>query len=323
MAGRLLNERERQLRRRIRALAALAFAGAGLLAVLLLARITGTVATRGSRAPAADTFAVEDRANTRRSAADTAGAVRARDTVHPGARAVTEKPARARIALVIDDFGNSLNTPVVRDLLSLPAPVTFSVIPRHRASEQIADSAAAHGHELIVHLPMEAVPGRPHAEPDCLHTAMTAVQADSFLTAACAVPHASGLSNHQGSAATQDTALMDALAAWCSRNGWFVLDSITHPGSVLYERARAAGVPALQRDLFLDHEDDPAAIRAAFETAIARANNLDRPVIAIGHPRANTAAVLMEMIPGLARRGVRLVPLSECVGSASRIHPGG
>ena len=79
-----------------------------------------------------------------------------------------------------------------------------------------------------------------------------------------------------------------------------------------YEVAKALQIPAAKRDLFLDHDDEPDAIRARFREAMHIAQQEGR-FIAICHFRPNTAQVLTEMLPELEVRDIQLVHASELV----------
>jgi polysaccharide deacetylase 2 family uncharacterized protein YibQ len=89
----------------------------------------------------------------------------------------------------------------------------------------------------------------------------------------------------------------------------FFVDSRTTPDSVAAAIARQSGVPALERDVFLDADPHPAAIAAQ----LARLEHLARRrgyALGIGHPHATTLSVLERWLPELAARGIRVVPLT-------------
>jgi polysaccharide deacetylase 2 family uncharacterized protein YibQ len=94
--------------------------------------------------------------------------------------------------------------------------------------------------------------------------------------------------------------------------GLLFLDSRTAPDSVGLEAARRAGVPAAARDVFLDFEQATDKVRAELDRAEGLAHSRGM-AIAIGHPHDGTLAVLAERLPGIAQRGVTLVPLSAVV----------
>jgi uncharacterized protein len=123
------------------------------------------------------------------------------------------------------------------------------------------------------------------------------------------VSGARGVNNHMGSRATTDRAAMDAVMEELKARGIFFLDSRTSPDSVAEDAARANGVPALRRDVFLDLTDDPDGVRLALQEAVARARESGHAV-AIGHVHPVTLEVLgRELSRGLP--GVQLVPPSR------------
>lgn len=218
------------------------------------------------------------------------------------------------LAIVLDDFGNNWNSDVVQESLHFDGPLTIAVIPGLWASERIADTAHAAGKEVIAHIPMQPVGGNVHLEKRYLHSSMTPVEVDRFLDRAVdKVPWAIGMNNHMGSLATQDSLLMGRVAAWCGRHGWLILDSITHPATVLYREARRNGIPAAQRDFFLDHVTRERTIRKQLAKAVAVARKRNGPVVVIGHPHAATWAVLKTELPRLQQEGIQLLPLSRVV----------
>ncbi|HWX39337.1 MAG TPA: divergent polysaccharide deacetylase family protein, partial [Candidatus Sulfotelmatobacter sp.] len=124
------------------------------------------------------------------------------------------------------------------------------------------------------------------------------------------VPYAAGVNNHEGSLGTADQQLMDELMPLLRRHNLFFVDSRTTAATVAETTARAAGVPAARRNVFLDDEQSVPAIRKQFELAIrdAREKGL---ALAIGHPHPETLEVLSEMLPEAERKKVQLVFASD------------
>lgn len=222
--------------------------------------------------------------------------------------APTPVPAPAmKLAVVIDDWGYQRTA--FKRLRQLRGPLTIAVIPRLAHSREAAELGASLGDEVILHCPMQAKGGG-HPEPGMLRPGMSALEVrasieEDFLS----VPGAVGLNNHEGSLATEDRALMDAVAAVLKARGGYFLDSVTTPRSVVPAAARAAGVPWAARRIFLDNVDRPAAIRAQLEKAAAIALK-SGSCIAIGHPRANTLDVVAALLPALRERGIVPVKVS-------------
>jgi polysaccharide deacetylase 2 family uncharacterized protein YibQ len=124
------------------------------------------------------------------------------------------------------------------------------------------------------------------------------------------VPHAAGVNNHQGSRATADPALMEALMPELRQRGLFFIDSRTSAATVAYQAAEHSGVRAASRKVFLDDTATREAVLAQLELA-ARDAQHDGSAIAIGHPHPATIAALAEGVPALEARGIRIVFASE------------
>lgn len=214
----------------------------------------------------------------------------------------------ARLAIVIDDAGNNLQE--LQPFLEFPAPLTFAVLPQLQHSEQAATLARSHGHEVILHLPMAAVSGL-YPGPGTISAELSDGEIRSLLERNFAsITGAAGTNNHMGSAGTSDPRIMNAVMAYLAESGRFFVDSRTTPTSVAAPYAAKYGVPFMQRDVFLDHDRDPAAIRAALRKGLAVAREHGHAVL-IGHASvAAVAEALFEVYPQLQHHGYEVVPLS-------------
>lgn len=227
--------------------------------------------------------------------------------------------AAPKLAIVIDDLGYA-KWPVDR-AVSLPAHVSLAVFPGLPLSREAAEKAHANGHEVIVHLPMQPRGGQ-KLNPGTLTTSMSET---AFLTQMMAhlqsVPYAVGASNHMGSALTADrgamTLTMSTLKSW--GNLYFV-DSRTSKDTVAESVATEMGVPATRRDVFIDNDQNPAAIRKALLKAVDKAKK-NGFAVAVGHPTANTISVLEDEIPLLLAEGVQLVSISALIAARSGVAP--
>jgi len=217
---------------------------------------------------------------------------------------------RGRLAIVIDDWGYQ-GKPVER-LKGFKFQLTTAILPGLAHSKAAAEASFAGGHEVILHCPMQAV-GPIRREKGTLLKGMSAAAVTALLQAHWeAVPHLSGLNNHEGSAGSTDRALMDTVAAFLKTKGAFFLDSVTSAQSVIPQAAKAAGVPWAKRRVFLDNVDTPKAVEAQLRQAATLAlKNGD--CIAIGHPRQATLDVLERLAPELQASGLALVKVSELV----------
>lgn len=246
-------------------------------------------------------------------AAATGGAVTAQGAA-AGRQGGAPRPARAkpRIAIVIDDLGDSLVT--ARQVLALEPAVTVAVIPFRSASAAVAAAAVEGGREVILHLPLEPEHGAAmEGGSGFLRTAMEPAHIEHQLERDLrAVPYIVGVNGHMGSRFTSDPRAMRTLLRALRERGLFFLDSKTSPESVAAEVASGLDVPFAERDVFLDHDPAPAAVARALASAAATARDTGQ-AIAIGHPHASTLTALATWLPEMARRGFEIVPLSALV----------
>ncbi|MEW5725633.1 MAG: divergent polysaccharide deacetylase family protein, partial [Thermodesulfobacteriota bacterium] len=221
-----------------------------------------------------------------------------------------EKPrARPRAALIIDDFGLSLDQ--ARCFLELECPVAFSILPFLDHSEDVARLAHGKGCPVMLHLPME--PDQyPQVDPGrgALLTSMSRPEIEAKTKAALqAVPFAVGVNNHMGSKFTEDRTRMDWVLSELKKEKVFFVDSRTSNHSVAYDEARRLGLPATKRTVFLDNVPEPQAIRVQLRKLIAQAG---RPggVVGIGHVYPVTCQVLKSEYNYLNSK-VELVPITR------------
>ncbi|HQN38518.1 MAG: divergent polysaccharide deacetylase family protein [Acidobacteria bacterium] len=220
----------------------------------------------------------------------------------------TPRPAGGRIALVIDDLGRRPSD--LATIAALGVPVAHAVLPYEPHSAAMAAAAAAAGAEVLLHLPMEALDGEDPG-PGALRLGMDdAALAAATRAALAAVPEAVGINNHMGSALSADRRAMAVVLGVARERGLFFLDSRTTAATVGFRLARELGVPAAERQVFLDDSLSAADIEAELERLRALALE-EGSAIAIGHPHPVTFAQLAAEVPRAQAAGVRFVRLSE------------
>jgi hypothetical protein len=223
--------------------------------------------------------------------------------------AVADQPVR--VAIIIDDLGNSLD--LGREAVALPAAVTYSVLPMRTYSRRIAELAHLEGKEVMLHLPMQAM-ARRWLGPAGLHDRMEQADVAAALELSLdGVPHVAGVNNHMGSRLTQQPQAMRWLmeSLQCAGDLYFV-DSRTDVRTVARHVAREVGLPNAERDVFLDNEINAEYVRAQFDRLIRHARR-HGSAIGIGHPHPETLAALAQLLPQLADQGVEVVPVSQLV----------
>lgn len=226
----------------------------------------------------------------------------------------------AMLAIVIDDMG--VDDPLTRQAMEqLPTTVTFAFLPYGRNTRQLAATAHSNGHEILVHIPMEALSrsngdAAPAPGPRALLVDDdTATRADNLarnLSPLLSV--AVGANNHMGSRFTQWKDGMRDVLATLNEEGLLFLDSVTtaHTATRTAAREVSLTVPLLRRDVFLDDQPTEAEVHTELARAITTAKR-NGGAIAIGHPHPATLAVLGQMLPELERQGITLVPLTALI----------
>ena len=213
----------------------------------------------------------------------------------------------ARIALVIDDLGHS--TTEVEEIEGLGVTITYAVLPYEEETAAVVAELRGRGEEILCHLPMEPE-GANDPGPGALRSAMTDDELEVASERALAeIPGAVGVNNHMGSELSADRRAMRPVLQLLARRHLFYLDSRTSPKSVGYRMAIELGIPAAERQVFLDGAQSPEAIRAQFARLLDLARKRGA-AIAIGHPHPTTLAVLADEIPKAKAQGFEFVPVS-------------
>ncbi len=216
-----------------------------------------------------------------------------------------------KVVIVIDDMGVSRGHS--REVLEMDGPLTLAFLPYAEGVAEMAAEARAHGHELMVHMPMEPMNGTLDTGPIALKTGQAPeVFADMLAKGLGAFEGYVGMNNHMGSRLTQDDVAMQAVMAELHRRGLLFLDSRTIAGSVAGEIAAEMPVPYAVRDVFLDDDTSLENVRESLLKAERIALEHGQ-AIAIGHPKPNTIAGLREWLPTLQEKGIALVPISAVV----------
>ncbi len=238
-----------------------------------------------------------------------------------GDRQIPWANARGHMAIVIDDIGRELH--LFEQLYGLRYRLTFAVLPWavYSAGVQLRlRSDRRRPREILLHLPME--PKNRGAMARDLADGQVFLELDDppatlrqkTEAALARVPAAIGINNHMGSALTADRIADDTIVQLLRERDLFILDSLTGPDSQLFDAATDAGVPALRRSFFLDHDPEAAAIEHQLKLAAAAA--LQEPVVVIAHPSSAVVEILRRELPRLHSKGITVVPLSKLLQRA-------
>ena len=225
------------------------------------------------------------------------------------------KRRAGRIAVVLDDFGqHSRDRDLVERFCALPWPLTLAVLPNEGRAAEITSRARRHGHEVLLHLPMEPI-DYPEKDPGdgAIFVRQDAATIRTLVRQALSeIPDVAGVNNHMGSLATADSRVMEEVLAELKERGLFYLDSRTSAESLGYAMASAMEVPAARRDMFIDPVDEVGSVEANLWALAALAGEQGE-AIGIGHDREQTLLALEAVLPRLESRGHRFVPVSQLV----------
>ena len=226
--------------------------------------------------------------------------------------ASTADPVRPVLALVIDDLGYSFEPG--KSAIELPGDHTYAILPGAAYSKRLAQHAHQLNKEVILHLPMQSISSSAAHEPGALNEAMNENQLTSNVHNLLAqIPFIRGVNNHMGSHLTEYDffmrPVMDSIRNY--NPSFYFLDSRTSPRSVAYTQAREAGLRSISRDVFLDNDKSPTAIRLQYNIWLERAREQGW-AIAIGHPYANTLQVLQQNLDEAAVE-FHFMPVSKLI----------
>lgn len=195
----------------------------------------------------------------------------------------------SKLAIVIDDIGYRPKEDAA--IYALPREVSVAIIPSAPYAKQRNEQARKQSRDILIHMPMQPLNGE-RIEAGGLTLGLSQMEVNQRVEAAkSVVPYAIGMNNHMGSAATSDTPLMTKLMQSLHQQHLFFLDSRTIGSSVAGKIAKAQGVRALERHIFLDDSDAYADVQRQFKSALQYARKHGVAIV-IGHPRKNTVAVL-------------------------------
>ncbi len=218
--------------------------------------------------------------------------------------------ATSQIAIVIDDLGRNLAAG--RRVIALPGPVACAFLPHAPHTRRLAEQAHAAGKEVMLHLPMQSMAGRPldagGLTLDMTRTAFLRTLDEDLAR----VPHVVGVNNHMGSLLTRHPGHMTWLMQALRDRGLFFVDSRTTHHTVARRIAFEQRLPSRRRDVFLDPEPGNASLQREFRRLLAIAREKGS-ALAIGHPYPETLAFLERTLPELAGTGVTLVPVGTLI----------
>jgi polysaccharide deacetylase 2 family uncharacterized protein YibQ len=187
------------------------------------------------------------------------------------------------VIIVVDDFGMADGS-LLQGFAELPSEVVFAVLPDLPKTQKSAQIASQYGHEVLIHVPMEAKaaktkPGTRYIKSGQDDETVTTML-DSFYSQ---IPNAIGANNHMGSTATADRDLMTVVLKHLNGKGLFFMDSMTTGSSVAHKLANTLGYRSIRRDIFLDVPDVTDATIASKISDLGKYKGRKQPIVIISH----------------------------------------
>lgn len=213
-----------------------------------------------------------------------------REEVEGYAGGDTPQEDRPRIAIIIDDMG--YHQQIGDQLLALDLNLTFSFLPKAPFTLEQEDRAWQQGHDIMLHMPMEAQDPTWDLGPGGLYLKYSPEKIRTTVVEnLAAVPHAIGSNNHMGSRFTEDRPAMREVLSILRERGLFFVDSYTTSQSTGLDEAGKMNIPTARRHVFLDNVHDQKKICRQLEQLVVLAKKKGW-AIGIGHPNQATLKAL-------------------------------
>lgn len=221
------------------------------------------------------------------------------------------------VVIIIDDFGNSAGQ-LLDDFGDLPSEIVFAVLPDLAHTKTAANLATRKGHEVIIHIPMEAEnskisPGKKYISKNMDEDAIKAIL-DDFIQQ---MPMAIAANNHMGSATTANLETMNKVLRHLKKEGLFFIDSATTSKSAVYTAAEQQNIFSTKRDIFLDVPDMSDNSLAKKIQDLGKYKGRKEPIIIITHchDRAKLEG-LQKFVTQIQAMGINIVSLRDAFSKA-------
>ncbi len=231
----------------------------------------------------------------------------------PKEKPVQVLPERPKIAIIIDDMGNSLDA--IYEICALNENITVAVLPYSPLAQETANIARQNGLEVILHLPLESlnnVYDNNHTDGIILTDMSQAEIEHAVADSLTQVPYITGVNTHMGSKVTSHPEVIRTVLEQIQGKELYFVDSRTTARSVAYDVAQEMGIPSGFRHVFLDSEFDEIFIRRQLMLLFRHAQE-NGSAIAICHPSPETLKVLKESLYLAAEYNLQTVFASKIV----------
>ena len=215
------------------------------------------------------------------------------------------------LVIVIDDFGQ-IGGELLDGFASLPKQVAFAILPDLPNTRETARLAEKNGHEVLIHIPMQAVGGDNPGKRYIKKGMETAEISDLLQDFYAQIPNAIAANNHMGSAVTADYATTYAVLDELKELGLKFLDSATTSKSAVPSAAANLGMKVGRRDIFLDVPDISDATLISKIQGLGKYKGRREPVVIITncHNR-NKLTALQKFLTQIDDMGLELIPPSR------------
>ncbi len=219
------------------------------------------------------------------------------------------------LAIIIDDIGYSRRR--AWQFLEIGIPLTFSILPQLAHSCELALAIHDHGHEIMLHQPMEPYNLKHHDPgPGAVYTRDGQKQIRKIVDQNIhSTPFVVGVNNHMGSRFTEQRNKMRPALEVVQSNDLFFIDSLTSGRSVAYKTALAMNMTTLPRQRFLDN----STLQASIIKQLHRLKNHALKygyAIGIGHPFPWTAHAIARFVNEIKPAQIKLTYISEVLKTA-------
>lgn len=235
--------------------------------------------------------------------------------ISTSARAESQK---LQIAFVIDDFGSE-DRHGVEEMLALSVPLTCAIMPGLINSENDAHAAHARGHEVILHMPMEASTPLPESwyGPKVVKNHFTGEQAVALVDECIkSIPYAVGMNIHIGTGVSSNEEILSSIMLYMKSENLYFLDSKTTEATKCQQCATTTGFNLLTRDIFIENHFDHSYgfAKKSIQKAIEIAKDKGFAIV-IGHvgPEGGNTTVnaIKDSVEDIKNAGIEIVKLSE------------
>jgi polysaccharide deacetylase 2 family uncharacterized protein YibQ len=228
----------------------------------------------------------------------------------PDIKPVHIVPKNPQIAIVLDDMGVDIKRSA--RAMSLPKEINLSFLAYSKQIQEQTKKARDKGHELLVHIPMEANSGKDAGYKTLLVKDSEKILQSNLDWHLSQFEGYIGINNHMGSKFTSQKESLQKIMNKVKEKKLFFLDSKTSNATLVPNIAKECGVPCIEREIFLDHVVTSKAIQGQLKLLEEVATKKGF-AIAIGHPKDETLTELEKWIPTLQQKGYNLVPISALV----------